>query len=969
MPKDDTIKLTTVRKGAHGRIKRTRTDIHSQDPSCTENKVKTWIMYRDSFLDEPNRLNGPAGHNLDLGCSECHSLVPSNTLHRCTSCYDCMALYCTDCIVKQHKTLPFHLIETWNESFFERTSLQQLGLVFNLGNHKPQCFCRSPVQDLLVFDVSGYHTVSVRFCDCFSVMSPRYIQILRARLFPSTFKRIKTAYTFDLLDLFQELNLQAKTTMYDFYATIMNRKDPLKIGTQPTRLNDLHVATRFWHHLKMLQRAGKGHDPQGPSGTKPGELLIEFIYTLFVAIDANFKLKGKERGLQDVELAPGWGAFVEEEGYRTYTGQYIDQAEINTCESEHDAIVRAAVHRTPGYSVTGAGLVICSRNCLIRRNGAGDLQKGERYCNMDYILFSAVAALSLLWLVITYDIACQWGKNLKARLSGMPKRLQVADSVEIEVAIPSWHINGHGKLCQDRFHVGYIEGIGRLCGDEVEQTWWNTNSLGASVREMGPAARHEVLNDHWNAFNFRKVVGFRLRFRKNLTNAITMREKQQDNFDKLSATFSLEVQAEWEGMIDAWNEDKSKPNPYEEALQRTTLQEVRLKLSKEEIAEAGRGELPQHRISVTSFLTTGLEIEEQQRALKLEWEDLGKPTAKQSADFNDKQTAFNCRVVSWREFQGVYTPSVAALIASEATSAPDGLIPSVTMPLYLPSGMPSNLRLTVNRIASMEANLREAQADDALSEICRLRRTLVGLSTFKKHNLGGEGNRANTRLRSVYASLETKIKCASGWYRAARDALHVLWPNGEWTQCLCELCPEHITGPGKEDGESHGKHMVSWIWLAHGISDSEVGEPQLNESLRVEWCRSRARMRRWSEEVHLISEEMRCVVAYLEWKASWWHSHKRLRSNVHEDVSLGLEAYANKQAFYCLVLAHSCASNWGPILKKNGIDSEWTQAYLDSEDMDMAEDSGVFDADDVELSDSDLDEIIAIGGDDDIDDL
>ncbi|KAF8498956.1 hypothetical protein F5888DRAFT_1612042, partial [Russula emetica] len=49
-----------------------------------------------------------------------------------------------------------------------------------------------------------------------------------------------------------------------------------------------------------------------------------------------------------------------------------------TCQSEHDALVQAAVRCTPGYSATGVGLCICPRHCLIRKNGAGDLQKGER---------------------------------------------------------------------------------------------------------------------------------------------------------------------------------------------------------------------------------------------------------------------------------------------------------------------------------------------------------------------------------------------------------------------------------------------------------------------------------------------------------------------------------------------------------------------------------------------------------------
>jgi len=57
-----------------------------------------------------------------------------------------------------------------------------------------------------------------------------------------------------------------------------------------------------------------------------------------------------------------------------------------------------------------------------------------------------------------------------------------------------------------------MKGVGRTCGEEVESSWSHTNPLAPSVREMGPAARHDTLNDHWNGWNFRKIVGFRMYF-------------------------------------------------------------------------------------------------------------------------------------------------------------------------------------------------------------------------------------------------------------------------------------------------------------------------------------------------------------------------------------------------------------------------------------------------------------------------
>ena len=114
-----------------------------------------------------------------------------------------------------------------------------------------------------------------------------------------------------------------------------------------------------------------------------------------MAVDGNFKLQLKYRGITDPELAPGWAYFVEEENYQSFIKDYVDESEvyfqvhvllnvnnyftkINTCKSEHDALVCAAVRRTPGYKVTGTILVLCPRHGLVQKNGVGDLQKGEK---------------------------------------------------------------------------------------------------------------------------------------------------------------------------------------------------------------------------------------------------------------------------------------------------------------------------------------------------------------------------------------------------------------------------------------------------------------------------------------------------------------------------------------------------------------------------------------------------------------
>jgi Kyakuja-Dileera-Zisupton transposase len=131
------------------------------------------------------------------------------------------------------------------------------------------------------------------------------------------------------------------------------------------------------------------------------------------------------------------------------------------------------------------------------------------YANMTYIFFAAIMAIALLRIVITYDIACQWSKNLHSCMMTLPEELRQDNETTITAAIPSWHINAHGTDCQANFALAYREGNGRTCGDEIEGTWDHTNSLGTSVREMAPGARHETLNDHFSSYNHQKIVGMR----------------------------------------------------------------------------------------------------------------------------------------------------------------------------------------------------------------------------------------------------------------------------------------------------------------------------------------------------------------------------------------------------------------------------------------------------------------------------
>lgn len=80
--------------------------------------------------------------------------------------------------------------------------------------------------------------------------------------------------------------------------------------------------------------------------------------------------------------------------------------------------------------------------------------------------------------------------------------------------------------------------------------------------------------------------------------------------------------------------------------------------------------------------------------------------------------------------------------------------------------------------------------------------------------------------------------------------------------------------------------------------------------LRVEWCKARARAFRWSEEVLLLLEEMRRVVAYHTWHARWWDDLSYVREDLSAPCEEGYAAYAFRQASIRRALSGNCSLLW-----------------------------------------------------------
>jgi len=89
------------------------------------------------------------------------------------------------------------------------------------------------------------------------------------------------------------------------------------------------------------------------------------------------------------------------------------------------------------------------------------------------------------------------------------------------------------------------------------------------------------------------------------------------------------------------------------------------------------------------------------------------------------------------------------------------------MPLHFPSSLPQNLCQSISNVCERERRLREAQADDALTEIHRQHRIIKGLWQFKKLNVAGTGNKPNTHMQTLYNHFNNKTHHYVEHYHAA----------------------------------------------------------------------------------------------------------------------------------------------------------------------------------------------------------
>jgi len=243
-------------------------------PQSQNDYLRQWLPMFGDYMKLFMKREAPPSPR---SCTVCGN----DGVYRCHSCFG-DPLFCTDCCRTQHHRHPFHRISQWNGEFFQDTSLTDVGLEIHLGHEGNSCpnaiQSASSVFDeddgweelsedhpkvvpdhhpagtipawsspqkpktTVVVDKSGVHSLVIKECRCPGALH-YHLQLFQMGLFPSSFARPRTAFTFAVLDDFLLDNLECGTSAMNYYSKL--RRLTSSVFPMSVPVSSFHVSLRM----------------------------------------------------------------------------------------------------------------------------------------------------------------------------------------------------------------------------------------------------------------------------------------------------------------------------------------------------------------------------------------------------------------------------------------------------------------------------------------------------------------------------------------------------------------------------------------------------------------------------------------------------------------------------------------------------------------------------------------------------
>ncbi|EIW81617.1 hypothetical protein CONPUDRAFT_73294 [Coniophora puteana RWD-64-598 SS2] len=799
---------------------------------CIDAPLRIWVGdkdrpgYRQEYLDEYVRSEGRgSAASFPCGCGR-----GKEREYRCETCGG-HHMMCEECCLAAHKNLPLHVISKWNGSFLERVSLKSMGLVVRPGHEDGTvCVLRHPGHaKFVVIHTNGVHSVRVDFCNCDKKL-PHRQQLLRYGWFPASVDTPQTACTDECLMQFGALMSKSKVSAQGYYEALERMTDPLGISLPSSRYREFIRTSRQYEHIRLMREAGRGNVPNGLETTGPGELAVlcpacphpdinlpqgwkdidiarRFLYALFLAMDANFRLKSRDRGPSpaDLELHDGLAYFVKTEPYKDHLKRFdkqkdvlhyglpilLDNSPIVPPARDHFIavveLINALVFGVPKFHAPGHDQVCATVHSFNLMVGAGrtDGEGPERGWSRMNPAGTFTKEMTSGFRHDTLNILFTW-HNLD-KYYGLGKTLRSRLLVAVDL-----------RNVQQEAFVIFSESI----DSNLRDTW----SRMVVAWEKDKTNKNPYLSD-------RKIIS-----ETQVRAKLVERERE---FTLLPHETTPSACIKMGQAI----EDKQRRL-------RADLQRMK------ELTADERSQFEQRRTSLRREISR---LQEVQRAYMPGVETL--ITQKDGNSDHEPE-----KVILWMpsslnaEARKICTHDIAntelELREAECHAALE----------KIRSLIQTKYHFQIYRNLNVRGQKKSSRA-----------RTLIDEYERKIRVVHSKYEHAHTAFLSLkgpgHSGLELKILTKADIRALNEPTMEPVTPRRRARVV--------------EQGLGEGQRIISWIWTMKGISGTDSGRHE-QEGLRVEWLKARARAQRWEEEVDLLKEEMRRVRAFLEHRAQWW---------------------------------------------------------------------------------------------------
>ena len=305
-------------------------------------------------------------------------------------------------------------------------------------------------------------------------------------------------------------------------------------------------------------------------------------------VDGNFTADHikQKRPQDDVWLSDGEGIMTAREPYATHvkTAKIIKDVGLFSASLPPDSAnnefkkhpceplersFRAILDANLGSGVkdvTGIGAHGCARHGCYCPSSGVNFSKGETQSSVDYSLSETCKhthCMGIRKFMHIYDIECQYCILMAKRFSASALYISLPP-VEFAKAIGMFHVHGHQDSCFFRYATSFIKGAANVDGEIMETNWSILNTVSPSLRTATLAHRSEVLDDHMNDGNWKKLVSIgesafcsqahvSMHLARTIINkyrrAIKNEEKSRVYFEDLSTMPSTEQLTLWEKQI------------------------------------------------------------------------------------------------------------------------------------------------------------------------------------------------------------------------------------------------------------------------------------------------------------------------------------------------------------------------------------------------------------------------------------